>query len=610
VSLEYPDLSRYPYVVVDVETTGLRWWEDKVFSVALSTEGGSWYYDLRKDKHLEWARLSFPKVKTWVGHNLKFDLHFLREAGIFMRTDDVHDTMIRAALLNEHEYSYALDYLGTKYLNIGKMDIVPRLAEIFGGSATRNVQMKNLSKAPPALVEEYAIRDVYVTKGLYKHQSLPLDEQGLSRVYGVEMRLLPVLLDIERKGVRVDIEKTLDAKKELSARLPAIRRELGSVAGVKEFKWGSSKHLASLLGVKEDVTGWVTRSGESIPSTATGKPCFDKEALESLSDPLAAKVLTARSVEKIINTFLEGILNFNDDGIVHPTYNQTRGEKKAQSSAQAGTVSGRLSAMDPNIQQIPKRNKDTASLVRPLFLPDPGQKWVASDWHQCEFVLAANYMKDHDLDRIYADDPRTDFHQWTAELTGLPRNPVEGVKGNAKQVNLGLLYSMGQGTLAKQMGLPYETVTRDDGSVYLKAGPEAEDIFHQYHKAFPAIGHFRKAAVARAKSRGWIKTILGRRARFPKGLRAYKAVNSIVQGSAADIMKVKLIEIHNVLKGENARILLTVHDDISVSNGEGERVREKIKNVLQDFKNHPLVPLRLPLCVDMSEGNNWWEASQ
>jgi DNA polymerase-1 len=214
----------------------------------------------------------------------------------------------------------------------------------------------------------------------------------------------------------------------------------------------------------------------------------------------------------------------------------------------------------------------------------------------------------------YAENPHMDFHQLVADLTGLPRSPKAGVQGNAKALNLGLSFGMGMGRMAKEMGLPYATERRSDGSEWFKAGPEAEAIFALYHQSVPGVKALLGDMAAVARNRGFVKTGFGRRIRFPRGEKAYKAGAMIFQGTAADCLKLKLIEVHDILRGTDARLMVNVHDEFDTSmpqGAESERLNEAIRASVECFDgvNCPL-KLDVPIRSSGAFGENWWEASK
>lgn len=624
----FPRLRDYQYLALDTETTGLQWWADKIFGVAISTpDGNDWYWDVRRNPEaLEFLKREIPECKLIICHNAKFDWHMCREAGIIFPEKRIDDTMIRAALIDEHLMSYDLDSLGKKYLDVGKdSDIWEDLAQIFGGKPTKNAQIQNLPRAPASLAGRYAKIDTRVTLRLWEWQREEIDKQGLSEVVDLERRLLPVMVEMERGGVRVDIEAAEKAVKDIDRQAKTAQYQLNSLAGF-EVNPNPSNSIKELFKPKKDENGnWVVRDGTIVATTPAGAPSIDAEALRSMKDPAAALILKLRKLIKTRDTFLKGhILGHHNYGFIHANYNQTKSDNDL------GTGTGRLSVNSPALQQIHKRDADIASVVRALFLPDdPTHDWVCNDWAQMDFRVFAHYVNDPRILKMYEDNPDTDFHRLAADLTGLPRSPRFAGDPNAKQINLGLVFGMGQGKLAAEMGLPYTVEKQYTGlgcpeceeqtctkhvKEWTKPGPQAIEVFNKYHAAIPGVQDLLKNASSVAKSRGFVRTVMGRHIRFPRGQFTHKAGGLIFQGSAADALKVKLIELHEYLKSENcgARLLLNVHDEFDTSvPADRQDIKDNISRIVTKFDGVGTpIKFRIPVRTDQGSGPNWWEASK
>lgn len=613
--MDYPRLDIGECIAIDTETTGLSWMDDRIFSMSISfRDGRDYYFDFRQNPEaIEWARAEFPKIQAAVGHNLKFDLHFLRQVGIELRPNcKLHDTGVYAALLNEHLDSYSLDAICKHYkLPVGKdTDLYARLAAIFGGKADKG-QMKNISLAPVEIVAPYAKADTRATFACMEYQLPRLYDQDLERVAMMEMDLLPALVRMEQHGCRVDMEAAERAIPQVTQMISDRQSALNSLAGF-EVNVNAPKQLQRLFNPQfRDGDWWI--DGTIIPTTAKGSPSINKDVLQKIKNPAGKLVRGVKTALRIRDTFLLGhILGSQRNGIIHPTFNQTRtGDDEG---GEFGTTSGRLSCNNPNLQQISKRDKEAAEIVRACLLPDHGQRWESRDWHQTDFRIMAHYLRNPSIDAMYQADPLTDFHSLVAELTGLPRSPKDGVKGNAKAVNLGLCFGMGKGRMAEEMGLPWEKVYRPDGSFWQKAGPEAEAIFTKYHDAVPGIKSMLVEMESVAKQRGYVKTGFGRRIRFPGGERAYKAGAMIFQGTAADALKLKIIEVDRILHGTGGRIIINVHDELcqSLPKGhEGDQLSDRVRVAMETFDGEKCpLKLRTPIRSSVGIGPNWWAASQ
>lgn len=610
--MQLPRIDRVSYVVIDTETTGLKWWEDRVFgiSIALPGEEGGWYWDVRETPGVvKWFQdlIAGDRVGVWVGHNLKFDYHFLREVGVVLPPDRLDCTMIRAALINEHEPTYALDFLARKYCGAKKdEEIYEEMAKLFGGRPTRNAQMPNISRAPVGMVSKYAIQDAVVTRALYEWQQDEIERQGLHKVHQLERDLQPVIIDMETEGVRVDVEQAEKAVRGLTARIDDTQRDLNSQAGF-EVNPNPSGSITELFKPKLGEDGeWYLIDGTKADKTDGGKASINADCLRRMKHPAAKMILDLRKMLKTRDTFLKGhILGHQHDGIIHCNYNQTKND------AEAGTGTGRLSITNPALQQIPSRDVAIKSLVRPIFKADFGAKWLGMDWSQFEFRVANHYGQVPAILDAYRQNPNLDFHQLVSDMTGIPRNAQYAGGPSSKAINLGLAFNMGSGRLAQECGLPYTEEVGPNGNVFLRAGPEAMALFEKYHTANPGMRNTATKASGIAKERGFVHSVMGRHIRFPGGQFVHKASGLIYQATSADCMKIKLIELNRYLKEhECGRLLLTVHDEVGISldNDCSEHAQE-LARIYTTFDGVECpIHLRVPITCDWGVGDDWYEA--
>lgn len=613
--MNYPSLRDYPLVVPDVETTGLNWWQDKIFGIAISVADRDMYFDVRRNPEvLEWLAEEIPRVRWLSNHNNKFDWHFMREAGIHYPEDRTDCTMIRTALIDEHRLTYDLDSVGKDCIGRGKDgDIYQDLANLFGGKPTKAAQIGNLPRAPFELAARYAKQDTRTAYDLWWWQKEQIAAQDLGRVVELERRLLPVVVRMEQGGVRVDVDRAEQAVKDIDLKAVRLQKDLDRMAGfaVNPNPSKSIRNLFNPTKVTNDegVTYWQTSCGTVLNSTPAGAPCLDADALRNIKNPAAGQILTLRKLYKARDTFLKGhVLSNHHNGVIHANINQTKSE------GDVGTGTGRLSINAPALQQIPKRDKDMALIVRSIFVPDYHHEWVCNDWAQMDFRIFSHYVQDAKILAMYRGDPDTDFHKLAADMTGLPRSARFAGDPNAKQINLGLVFGMGKGRLAEEMGLPYTVEPNGRGGTWLKPGPEAEAVFEQYHSAIPGIGDLLKDASSVAKRRGYVKTMMGRRIRFPRGQYTHKAGGLIFQGTAADALKQKMIELDDFIQSEGSgdiRFLLNVHDEFDFSIAPGrEDLRREVNRIVTAFGPDDAMPLRVPVRTDQGRGPDWWEASK
>lgn len=605
----FPDLTRYPVVCLDLETTGLHWWKDKIFGIAISLpDGRDYYWDVRDTPQvMNWLRDQLHLVPILVNHNIKFDAHFLVEAGVRLPAR-VECTMVRAALIDEHLLSYDLDSLGKKYVEVGKDgDIYEDLARIFGGKATKSVQVKNFAQAPASIMGRYAKQDTRTALKLWQWQEGEIERQGLRRIVELETELLPVLVDMERGGVRVDVAKAERASADISRILTSEQKLLDTEAGFP-INPNPSSSIHRLFQPKQNADGkWVLVDGTVAESTGAGKASIDADCLRRMKHPLAAKILRMRKLAKARDTFLNGhVLGHHHNGVIHANFNQTRGDNEL------GTGTGRLSVNAPALQQISARDKDIAAIVRAVFIPDDECEWLSIDWAQVDFRVCAHYVQDKAIMSAYSDNPDADFHQLTADITGLPRSPRFAGDPNSKQINLGLAFGMGSGKLAAEMGLPY-TIESVRGREFMKPGPEAEAVFDKYHGSMPGIKSFMEQASSVAKTRKFVRSLMGRHIRFPGGQFTHKAAGLLYQSGAADMQKLKIIECHRLARQlGDARLMLSVHDELNFSLQKGaEKTRRIIEEAYCDFQSdNARLKLRVPIRCSSGLGPDWWEASK
>ena len=603
-------------VSIDTETTGVNWLEDRVFGVAVGWLGEqgqiiSDYFDVREEPaKYDRLRRDVHRCRRIVNHNMKFDLHMLLNDGVAIDPAKTECTGIRAALIDENLTSYTLDSLAQKYIGAKKYsEIYPELAAMFGGAATRSAQMPNLHRAPSKMVGRYARPDVELAIGLWQWQEEEIERQDLHRVWRLERDLFPRIFWMERRGIRVDEARAHELVDTLSLELEGLQKSLDDLAGF-EVGTSSPKAMERLFEPREVSPGvWQSNDGTPLALTPGGKPSMNAKALESMTHPAAQKIVAIRKLTKTRDTFVSGhILGHARNGSVHPTINQTK------SDISGGTVTGRLSYARPALQQIPSRDKMTASQVRPLFLPDVGQGWSYGDLDQHELRIFHHYVDNPQVIAAYREDPDLDGHQAIADMTGLPRNAPKSGGANAKQMNLAMVFNMGGGELASVMGLPYTVETKMiSGKMrdFKMPGPEAQAIIDEYYQLVPGVREIAQRGRSIAKSRGYVRTILGRHMRFPGGRFAYKAPAYVYQGGAGDLNKDNMLRICEYFDEElpDARLLLNIHDEYSMSlpdDCDAQRHLTAIQERIQDRRE-----LRVPIRIDFSHPcANWWAATQ
>jgi DNA polymerase I-like protein with 3'-5' exonuclease and polymerase domains len=629
---EFPRLDAAKELIIDVETydpdlkekgPGVRR-DGYIVGVSVATEDRSWYFPLHHDHPdkydpsgfnmpretvFRWARkeLCRPGVPK-IGANLLYDLDYLWEAGVEV-PGPYYDILIAEPLIDENQFKFSLGDCARKYLDKGKREeqLYAWLAAAYGGKPNRTAQAKNIYRAPPEIVAEYAMGDVEQPRDILAKQREIIANEELGAVWDVESRLLPMMLAMRRRGVGVDVPaaKALDA-------------ELMEAAG----KLRKSTEAAGIdIWAADSIAAWCKKNDVSHGFTPTGKPSFTTAFLEKHPQQMLRDIFTLRKLDKHSGTFINGAILGNEiNGRIHCQFHQLK-------SDQYGTVSGRFSSSNPNLQNIPARDEELGPRIRGLFIPDEGEDWYSDDWSQIEFRMLVHYAFEQygqhypgsPADVIcqqFRTDPTTDFHKFVSELTGIERKP-------AKNINFGLVYGMGEPTMAANLGRSLEDV---------------KPLFTQYHSRLPFIKDIYDECDRRAGHRKWIKTYLGRRRRWNRyestnwgqsreegsfteavarekyGERGYrvanthKALNALLQGSAADIMKIAMVKIW-----ETAGIidilgapLLTVHDELNWSvprTLEAQQAHEEARLIMENC-----APLNLPILCDSDHGANWGAA--
>ena len=598
-----PNLSEAKRIAVDLETKdpnlrarGPGWatGDGHITGIAVATDTWSGYLpighqgggNLDKGFILNWLRPLMSSSADKVFHNALYDVGWLKREGIDVK-GKIHDTMIAAPLIDEHRRNYSLNQLGLDYCKEQKDEtLLKEAAEAWQIDAKAEMYL-----LPASYVGEYAEQDAVLTLKLWDKLSAELDNQNLQPIYELESSLLPLLIEMRWKGVRVDILKAEESAKELKIKekecIDEIKRKWGIVVDI----WAAAS-----------VAKAFDKAGLTYPRTEkTRAPSFRGAWLEQLDHELPKLVVQARKYNKIHSTFIEGmILEHSKNSRIYGQMHPLRGDN-------VGTVSGRFSYSTPNLQQVPARDPVLGPLVRGLFLPEEDAAWGAFDYSQQEPRLTVHYAHQLKLRgaeealREYKEDD-ADFHQIVADMAGISRK-------DAKIINLGLSYGMGKDKLLQQLGINEL---------------EAEALFNNYHSRVPFIKELTQTCSRRAENIGHIKTLLGRRCRFnmfePRGEKAsplpleeaveeygsnlrraytYRAFNRLIQGSAADMTKKAMLDLWN----EGIVPHIQVHDelDISVSSlQETRRIVELMENC---------VDLALPIKVDAELGSTWGSAS-
>lgn len=615
--MEFPNIPDHltSPISLDYETSGLKYWKPdfQVYGFSIALPDARWYIDMLNNPHdaehaIEWLR-RLMKDRLVIAQNAQYDYQCTRTLGIEPRDSKWYCTMITECLIDEHHLKYDLHSIcGYNGIPSKKKEHLDRMQAAMGLSSHQAV-MENFANAPPDLAAAYACSDADDAFSVYLAQQKGIELQQLDRVHELEMQLLPVLADMSYVGVRVDIQGAQDAIPALDQREEILQKEINELVGGK-FNVNSSPQVKEFFKPEQiNRFQWRLIDGTIVGPTKGGKgPSIDQHALREIKHPLGKKILDLRKVIKLRDTFLRGhVLGSADErGYVHATFNQTRSDNDA------GAVTGRLSAVDPALQQITKRDKEFAKILRALFLADEGQYWLCEDYSQVDFRCAAHLQDDPNVIQAYKDNPDMDYHQIVSDMTNIPRNPPYAGAPNTKQINLGLSFGAGEGKLAFMMGMPYQITERKGRAVYI-GGPEAKEIFDLYHRRLPATKKFMKHAEMVAKESHYVRTQIGRRLRFPRGIGAHKAAGLLYQAYAADLHKVGLVEVDAVIRKEKlpARLMLSVHDEMGISSDKDQYILDRTKAAYTNFSSPTSrIVMNVPITASGEFGVNWYEASK
>ena len=596
---EFPDLTQADVIAIDLETcdpdlktkgSGAVVGRGKVVGIAVAVDGYSGYFpfdhegggNLEKSKVIQWFTdiCACPAIKVF--HNAMYDVCWIRAMGIKIEGQIV-DTMIAASLVNENRFRFDLNSLGWDYCGQGKNE-----AELNQVAKEWGLDPKaDMWKLPSMYVGNYAERDAELTLNLWKVMQKEIIDQDLGSIFELETDLFPCLVDMKFKGVRVDVEGAHKLKQQLASKEEILLQKVKTETGIEPQIW-AARSIAKVfdkLGLEYERT------------LKTQAPSFTKNFLSTHKNPTVNLIAKAREINKAHTTFIDTIIKHEHNGRIHADINQIRSDS-------GGTVTGRFSYSNPNLQQIPARNKDLGPMIRSLFIPESGCEWGCFDYSQQEPRLVVHYASlDQDTSVFNVkdayEDGNADFHTIVAQMADIPRD-------QAKTINLGLFYGMGKAKLQAELG-----VSKD----------KAEELFSIYHERVPFVKSLTRSVSNRAQQRGQIRTLLGRLCRFHlwepnsfgmhkalpfdqavqehgpgiKRAYTYKALNKLIQGSAADMTKKCMLELYK----EGIVAHIQVHDELDIS-VENDKQAKKIVEIMESA-----VDLEIPNKVDYEKGKNW-----
>lgn len=606
---EFPDLTGYSEVAVDLETKdpniknlGPGWARKDGHIIGIAVAAGEYkgYFPIRHENGhnldpkfaLKWLKkqMSVPEMKV-IMHNATYDAGWMRAEGIEIK-GRIIDTMITGALVDENRWSFGLDAMARDYAGIRKDEKMLKAAAKAWGIDPK----AEMWQLPPMYVGAYAEQDAVATLKLWQFLKVKLEEEQLWEIWNIETDLIPCMLDMRSNGVRVDLDKADRNKKLIRGKANELRRGIEKQAGGDVDIWASAS-----------IAKMFDKLGLEYPRTDKGAPSFNKGYLSSHPSKVCQDLVKLREFDKADSTFIDSILRHETNGRIHTELHSTRRDE-------GGTVTGRFSSSNPNLQQIPAKDKDIKKLIRGLFIPEDGYKWGSFDYSSQEprllvhFAASVGDMPRQDLLEDIVEQYNTsdvDLHQMVADLAGITRK-------EAKAVNLGIMYGMGVAKLANQIDVDPDT---------------AKELLQQHRDKVPFVKALAEMASRRAASNGQIRTLLGRKCRFhlwePKtfgagkplphdealkeyggvngtGIRrafTYKALNRLIQGSAADQTKKAMLDCYK----EGFTPMLTVHDELCF-NIESPEQTAQIKEIMETGVN-----LKIPSKIDVDIQDDWGE---
>jgi len=597
---EFPNLSKYKEIAIDLETkdpnllkmgSGAITGNGEIVGISVAVEDWSGYFpiahtgggNLDKNLVLNWFREILKTDAIKIFHNAMYDICWIKTLSNITIGGQIVDTMIAAALVNENRMRYDLNSLSRDYLGEGKNEAALQEAAKEWGLDAKS----EMYKLPALYVGSYAEKDAELTLALWQEMKKEIEHQDIHSIFKLETQLFPALVDMRFLGVRVNQEQALIEKKILVEQEKKELLEIKKETDINVQIW-AARSIAQVFDKLK------------LPYDRTEKtkaPSFTKNFLSNHPHPLVKRVARAREINKAHTTFIDTILKHTFKGRIFAEINQLRGDG-------GGTVTGRFSYSNPNLQQVPARNKDLGPRIRSLFIPEDGCQWGVFDYNQQEPRLVVHYATLQNLSGIDEvleayKKGEADFHSIVSEMADIPRT-------QAKTINLGLFYGMGKNKLQAELGINKE---------------RSDELFKQYHHRVPFVKQLMNAVMQRAQFSGKIRTLLGRLCRFHlwepnqfgihkalpheaalaehgPGIRrayTYKALNKLIQGSAADMTKKAMIDLHK----EGIIPHIQIHDELDISihdQNQANKIREIMENV---------VTLEVPNKVDYECGPNW-----
>ena len=610
---KFSELEKANIIAIDTETCdpnlktmgpgGFRK-DGKLVGISIATDTGfNEYYpiahegggNLNNDQVVDFLDKMLKLGKKYVFANAIYDMEWLNSHDsrlAFTRHHKIYDIQGIEHLLDENKLKYSLDSLAKYYLKKSKYEVELEQAVLFKFGKRAKVK-DSLWRLHANEVKEYAKEDALLTLQIFLKQQDRIKKEEVESIVDFESRLIPLLFEIRKRGVRININKAEQLYETLEKKQMSVQSRLNSLGGDDVNVWANAS-------IKQA----YDKNKITYNYTAKGTPSFTASWLETQVDDVSKSILEVRKLDKIRNTFIKNmILEKAVGGRIYCNFNPH------------GTVTGRFSSNYPNLQQVPARDPELGPLIRSLFIPEEESEWVCADYSQQEPRVLVHYASLKNMQTAiqakekFNTDDSTDFHQMVAEMAGIPRK-------QAKTINLGLFYGMGNKKLANELGL-------DENQAY--------ELFNKYHSKVPFVKELSRQVSHVASTRGYIKTLLGRKRRFDlwepkdswgerpvtrseafekypkqelKRAMTHTGLNALIQGSSADITKAAMLKIWDAGLLDEIDIKLTIHDELDFSIPHAKQ--KCLDEAIHLMKN--CVELQVPLKVDVEKGDSWGTA--
>lgn len=611
----FKDLSDAKYIALDIETydpdlrekgAGVRR-NGYILGVSLATDTGFRAYfplahpnsvNLNRQQVVDYLNVELSRLhQIKLGANIIYDLDYLHSYGIHVK-GAIYDVQLAEPLIDENRHTYSLSSLAQKYLGEDKK--IDWLADRCKELKLKGDPRAHLWKFTADEVAAYAIGDVDLPLRIFAKQKEILKQEDLTQVFLLETRLIPLLLQMKVTGCRIDVP----ASNHLHDTIQYRRNKLKRLLEEKNID-PTTSHAG-----RKSIAGYLTGQGIDVPYTKkTNQPSVTSPYLKTVDNEIVKWLVEYRHLEKLSTTFLESqILGTLVKDRIHAQFNQLRADT-------SGTVTGRFSSSNPNLQNMPSRDSEWAPKCRALFVPEEGHLFGSIDYSQIEYRVLCHFAIGRGATEVqdaFNKTPDMDIHQWCADITGISRS-------QAKNINFGIIYGQGAKKTAAVLGLSLD---------------EAKTFLTRFNDKMPFAKYTATEAMIRAERRGWVKTILGRRRRFNlyepseysenrvdaltydeainkwgrniKRARTYKALNAIVQGSSADLLKLAMMTAYEKGIFNTLVPLTTVHDELNVSvpqTKEGTEAFNELVHIMQTCYS-----FRVPILAEPGLGQNWSDA--